>query len=171
MWRPYYEILSESHKEVETRLPKVFVDDRQSYDGPDRRVQLTSKGAGHTESDLVLYLPDDQIIFTGDLVFNECHPYMAHGSISGWLDWLVFLQTLDIKVVVPGHGQNGSKELIAAMIKYINKMQGVAMKMQTDNLTLDNVPEIEIPEEYKEWWFDQFFVPNLRFAYQQLSEL
>ncbi len=105
MWKPYYEILSNSHLKVKTRVPDMFVDSIHNIDGPDRRIQLISKGQGHTESDLVLYLPDDDIIFTGDLVFNECHPYVPHGNISKWKAWLDFMNSLNVKTVMPGHGE------------------------------------------------------------------
>ena len=81
MWRPYYETLAESYEVVETRLPDLFVDHQRTFNGPDRRVLILTRGKAHTESDLILYLPDDQILFSGDIIFNACHPYMAHGSI------------------------------------------------------------------------------------------
>lgn len=170
MWRPYYETLAESHKVVKTRLPDVFVDNQQNYDGPERRVRIISRGQGHTESDLILYLPDDQILFTGDLVFNACHPYIPHGSIPDWKDWLNFMDSLNINVVVPGHGQLGSKEIITTMRGYILSIENLAAEMHSQGLTIENAEKIEIPDQYKDWWFDRFFLSNLKFAYSKINE-
>jgi len=170
MWRPYYETLAESHKVVETRLPDVFVDNQQYYDGPKRRVQIISKGPGHTESDLIMYLPDDQIIFTGDLVFNACHPYMAQGSVPDWKDWLNFMDSLDIAVVVPGHGQFGTKEIITSMRSYIISIEDLAAEMHSQGLSIEKTESIAIPDQYKDWWFDRFFLSNLKFVYSNTKE-
>jgi glyoxylase-like metal-dependent hydrolase (beta-lactamase superfamily II) len=165
MWRPYYQALAESHKVVKTRLPDVLVDDQRDLDGPDRKVQIISKGPGHTESDLILYLPDDHIVFTGDLVFNECHPYLAHGSIAAWQHWLEFLDTLSIKTVVPGHGPIGSKSSIRAMTTYIQTICDLAEKLHKDGITDEGLDSIPVATTYRDWWFDRFFVPNLKFVY------
>ncbi|MDH4092449.1 MAG: MBL fold metallo-hydrolase [Cyclobacteriaceae bacterium] len=170
MWRPYYEALAESHKVVKTRLPDVFVDHQQYYNGPARRVQLISKGQGHTESDLILYLPDDKILFAGDLVFNECHPYLPSGFVPDWLNWLNFMDSLNVGIVVPGHGKTGSKDIIPAMRTYILSIENLVEEMHYRDLTIDDAEKIEIPDQYKDWWFDRFFLSNLKFMYSGMDK-
>ncbi|NNL02667.1 MAG: MBL fold metallo-hydrolase [Eudoraea sp.] len=166
MWRPYYETLSNSHIEVKTRLPDIFVDSVQNFEGPNRRIQLLSKGQGHTESDLILYLPDDEILFTGDLIFNECHPYVPHGSISKWKDWLDFMNSLDIQTIMPGHGDIGTKDLVDHMKNYLTNLEISARNIYLKGQAIEDIESIEIPAKYKEWWFDRFYGTNLRFAYE-----
>ena len=129
MWRPYYKVLSESHKVIQTRLPNVFIENEKSLDGPKRKVQLISKGEGHTESDLILYLPDDKILFTGDLVFNECHPYLGHGNFEKLKTWLDYLNELEVTTIIPGHGQKGDKALISSMKNYVLKVEENCRKL------------------------------------------
>ena len=166
MWRPYYEILAESFEVVQTRLPDIYVDHEQSFNGPDRSLQIITRGSAHTESDLILYLPDDQILFSGDIIFNACHPYMAHGSIPDWKNYLEFLDSLDITILIPGHGQPGSKQLIQSMKSYILSIEELAEKMHQEGLYMEDSENIEIPEPYKAWWFERFFPSNLNFAYR-----
>ena len=170
MWRPYYETLSNSHLEVETRVPDMFVDSVHSLDGPDRRVQLISKGVGHTPGDLVLYLPDEGILFTGDLVFNNSHPYVPHGNIEKWKAWLDHMDSLEVSKVMPGHGQLGSGELITEMKNYLLDLQVVAGELHEKNPSEMSFDSIAIPDKYKEWWFDRFYNANLQFAYQSLND-
>ena len=167
MWRPYFEVLAESHKVIQTRLPNVFVEKEKNLDGPKRKIQLVSKGGGHTESDLVLYLPDDQIVFSGDLVFNECHPYLAHGNYEKLKDWLDYLNSLDVKTVIPGHGQKGDKTLIDGMKNYVLKVEEVAENLIEANQTLEGIQEAEIPALYKDWWFERFFQYNLNYIFKE----
>lgn len=160
MWRPYYEVLAESYQAVKTKVPDVFIDSMEHLDGSSRRVQLINKGPGHTPSDLVMYLPDDQIIFTGDLVFNQNHPYLAHGEIEPWKAWLDYMNTLDIQHVIPGHGPLGGKEIIGKMKGYITDLADQAMLMKEKDLEAD---EMIIPVSYKDWMLSRFYPVNLSF--------
>ncbi|NNL16974.1 MAG: MBL fold metallo-hydrolase [Flavobacteriaceae bacterium] len=169
MWRPYYETLVNSHLTVKTRLPNMFVDSIKNFDGPDRKIQLLSKGQGHTESDLIMYLPDDGVLFTGDLIFNNCHPYVAHGDISKWKAWLEFMNSLEVSTVMPGHGQIGTDELINQMKDYLMDLESAAEDLVKDNLSLEEPENLSVPDKYKDWWFDRFYEYNLRFAYESLN--
>ncbi len=167
LWRPYYETLANSYLEVETRLPDMIVDSLYDLDGPDRRIQLISRGPGHSESDLIMYLPDDEILFSGDLIFNNCHPYVPHGDILKWSAWLDFMSSLDVSKVMPGHGPMGTRELIDRMKSYLRDLQ-----ISADIIAKSNTPiedhDFSIPERYEDWWFDRFYEYNLRFAYESL---
>lgn len=166
MWRPYYETLSNSHIEVKTQLPNLFVDSILNLNGPNRKIQLISKGEGHTPSDLVMYLPDDRILFSGDLIFNKCHPYVAHGNISKWKAWLYFMNSLEVSTIMPGHGQIGPKLLIDQMKHYLSDLQSSAKDLVKNKASIENPENFLIPDKYKDWWFDRFYEYNLRFAYE-----
>ena len=169
MWRPYYEVLSNSYRDVKTRLPDTFIEDERVFDGPDRTVRLITKGAGHTESDLVMYLPEDRILFSGDIIFNDCHPYVAHGSIPGWHNWLSFLKTLDITTIVPGHGPLGQSSELGEMDQYLTDLESHATGLLDKGIDEEGIASEDVPLAYRDWWFDRFYTSNLRFAYEQIS--
>lgn len=170
MWLPYYETLMYSYREIQTRLPDTFIEDQLNLDGPKRKVQIITKGSGHTDSDIILYLPDDEILFTGDLVFNDCHPYLAHGDTEALKNWLNYLKTLKIKSLIPGHGELGKAEDIDEMKKYLLALEDKVKDMKTRNIPITEVDGIAIPDEYKTWWFDRFYSYNLKFIYQENKE-
>ncbi len=161
MWRPYYKVLAESYQTVKTRLPDIFMDSLMHLDGPQRKLQLISRGPGHTQSDIILYLPDDQIVFTGDLVFNQNHPYLAHGEIAPWKSWLDFMNTLDIQKVIPGHGPLGNKDIISQMKDYIVNIEELATQLQKQEMEPE---ELAMPEKYMDWMLSRFFPVNLQFV-------
>lgn len=169
MWRPYYQTLSNSHLEVKTRVPEMFVDSTLNLNGPLRKVQLITKGTGHTESDLVMYLPDVGILFTGDLVFNNRHPYLGHGNISKWKEWLGFINTLKVTKILPGHGNPGNLDLVNNIKSYIEDIEKKAKKLAVENISEEGLDSIKIPNKYKDWWFDRFYTPNLKFAYESVT--
>lgn len=84
-------------------------------------------GSGHTDNDLVIHLPDHNIVHTGDLVFNGLHPYFdpsANASANGWIESL--RQTRKLcnaeTTVIPGHGPIAGPEIIDTQIKYFESL-------------------------------------------------
>ena len=163
MWKSYYDVLSDSYKEVETRIPDRLVDEELRFQGSEREVRIISRGMGHTESDMIMYLPEEGILFTADLVFNRSHPYLAHGSLVDWKNWLDYLSSLKPSIVIPGHGSVGGDSTIVAMKSYIEAVETLALQM-SDN---DEISTDLIPEAFRDWWFDRFFPVNLAFAIEQ----
>ena len=170
MWQPYFYAMMESHPILETRVPDSFVEDVRSISGSDRELRLVAMGSAHTESDLVLYLPDDKILFSGDLVFAGMHPYMAHGHLGGLKESLFTLQQLEIEQVVPGHGPVSKKHALADMSSYIESLESVASGFLQDSMTMEEASAMEIPEPFQDWWFDRFFARNLKFTFEALSD-
>jgi glyoxylase-like metal-dependent hydrolase (beta-lactamase superfamily II) len=170
MWLPYFETLAESHLKVRTRLPNLIMEDSLSLDGPERRIRLLTQGAGHTESDVILYLPDDRVLFTADLVFNEMHPYMGHGFPQEWITYLDYIETLNFDTLVPGHGELCGRKQITAMKSYIRDMERLALEMHQEDMTMEQLSEIRMPDAYLDWWFENFFTSNLRFMYHHLGD-
>jgi glyoxylase-like metal-dependent hydrolase (beta-lactamase superfamily II) len=114
---------------------------------------------------MILYLPDDRVIFTADLVFNDMHPYMGQGFPKDWISYLAYIETLEFQTVVPGHGSLCGRKEITAMKSYIRDLEILAAEMVREEMTIKQVSEIQIPDAYQDWWFDNFFVPNLSFMY------
>ena len=79
----------------------------------------------HTRGDQVIWLPNERVLFTGDLVETRFFPILpdedAHGS--RWIDVLGELEALEPRVVVPGHGEVGGAELIAASREYLEAVR------------------------------------------------
>jgi len=90
---------------LEVRPPDVtFETDAELFvDG--RRILLVGAGvAAHTNNDVVAWLPDDGVLFAGDLVFNGGTPFVLMGSLSGSLRALDRIRALRPRTIVPGHG-------------------------------------------------------------------
>lgn len=68
-----------------------------------REIRILHLGRGHTGGDVVVYLPSERVLVTGDLV-TEGVPYMGDAFLHEWADTLELVKGLDIAVVLPGHG-------------------------------------------------------------------
>jgi cyclase len=87
------------------RLPSVTISDGATIHTGDRRVEVRHPGyAAHTDGDLVAWVPDERVLFTGDLVFHGLTPLVFAGSVAGALRSLDWLAGFGADHLVPGHG-------------------------------------------------------------------
>lgn len=63
-------------------LSDVTFDRGMKFHGSKRTAEAVTYGGGHTASDAILYLPDEKVVFMGDLLFVACHPYLADGNLE-----------------------------------------------------------------------------------------
>jgi cyclase len=88
---------------VKTDLPDRLVERELTLDLGRRKVLIRHLGRGNTPGDLVVYLPKDRILATGDLVVFPI-PYAYNSSPGSWIDVLDSVLALRPAIVVPGHG-------------------------------------------------------------------
>ncbi|MFC4006306.1 MBL fold metallo-hydrolase [Nonomuraea purpurea] len=90
---------------VSRRPPSlVFRSELTIYDGG-RRIDLRHPGyRAHTDGDVVVWLPDERVLFTGDLLFHGLTPLVLMGSVEGALRALDWVADFEPAHVVPGHG-------------------------------------------------------------------
>ena len=87
-----------------------------------RRVDLIYVG-GHTPATSIVWLPEDQIAFVGDIVWVDQHPYMAQGNTLEWLRALELIRNLGAKQLIPGHGPICTPEATYRVGEYIEFMR------------------------------------------------
>jgi glyoxylase-like metal-dependent hydrolase (beta-lactamase superfamily II) len=82
-----------------------------SFDGTlalrvgDREVHLVLPGRGHTAGDLAVWLPEERVLFAGDLVEAHAACYMGDAHVREWMGpTLDAVAALDAQVLVPGRG-------------------------------------------------------------------
>ena len=97
------------------------------------RFELKSVGPAHTPEDLVVYLPSEQVLFAGDLVFRSRIPYVGQADSRHWITALDSLLAFDTKVIVPGHGPLSSEarkdmQLTRDYLVYLRATMGRAAK-------------------------------------------
>ena len=86
-----------------------------AFDLGSRRVEVAHLGRGHTDGDLVVVVPDADVVFAGDLIESAGPPSFGQDAVSdewaGTLDGLVGLMT-ERTVAVPGHGDPVNREFV-----------------------------------------------------------
>jgi cyclase len=158
--------VSRSHSELETRLPNITFEHGLTIHGEERTIKLLPL-AGHTPSDVVLYLSGEKIAFMGDLLFVNMHPYLASGSPERWKQSLVNVEGLGVEIVVPGHGPVGESKDLSLMSQYIRSLESIVVNMIWSGKPVEQAVFESVPSQFEAWLCpDNFFVSNLRFLYK-----
>ena len=115
-----YEFFLQDMKGVRPVLATLTVADSLVLHRGDRTIVIEHLGKGNTPGDLVVYLPKERIVATGDLVVSPT-PFAFFSTLSAWPTTLRTLARLDAATIVPGHGEVMSDwsyvERLAAMIE------------------------------------------------------
>jgi len=91
-------------KALEIRPPDLTFDGRLVLREGGREIQLLFLGRGHTGGDVVAWLPEERIAFTGDLL-QPGAPYLGDGYPDEWASTLDAIAALPFVWVLPGHGE------------------------------------------------------------------
>ena len=89
--------------EVNPTPPRITLDRKMTLFWGGREIQLMFLGRGHTGGDLVVYLPEEQVLCSGDLLVENL-VYMGDGYVDEWADTLDELRSFDYDRILPGHG-------------------------------------------------------------------
>ncbi|MYA17840.1 MAG: MBL fold metallo-hydrolase, partial [Gammaproteobacteria bacterium] len=83
--------------------PDTTLSDRLTLYRGDREIQVIFCGRAHTGGDVVVYLPAEKLVYTGDMAFAG-PSFLGDGYVDEWSDTLMKLKELDVERYVPGHG-------------------------------------------------------------------
>ncbi len=111
---------------VEPRLSDLTFEDELSLHAGDRTIRLLHMGRGHTIGDALVLLPDDRLLFTGDVAFHGVTPLAFEGHIGDWIGVCDRADGLDIERIVPGHGPVGGKSALREMRGYLATIRSQA---------------------------------------------
>jgi glyoxylase-like metal-dependent hydrolase (beta-lactamase superfamily II) len=151
-------------------LPGITFDGRLELHGAKRRAELITYEGAHTGSDAILYLPQDGVVFTSDLLFVGNHPYLADGDPFKLLETLHALSQLDAATFVPGHGPVGSREDLFLMIEYVEHCLAAArLIVQEGGDYEERVKQLPAAEKFQGWQLSGFYPTNILFLCRRLS--
>jgi cyclase len=104
--------------EVEVTPPTRTFDGELELDIGGRPVKLIEVGPAHTPGDLIVHVPDQQLVFAADLMFVGVTPIIWVGPVENWLAGLDRIAQLEPRTVVPGHGPLTDLDGVSAMRSY-----------------------------------------------------
>lgn len=152
--------------------PSLVLNSESSIWVGDREVQL-QKVEGHSGgTDLVAYVPDAKVLFTGDILFNQRIPYVADGNIKQWQNSLAqLIASYADSMILPGHGLVTDSKGLVTLKRYFDELEQLALSWKEQSLTKEQVLERfgQTPAAYKDYKFQGLYKSNLETAYQQIT--
>jgi glyoxylase-like metal-dependent hydrolase (beta-lactamase superfamily II) len=132
-------------------------------------VEVSDLGPAHTHSDSIVYVPRARTVFTGDLVFVEGTPIAWAGPVDNWLAACDRLCSLDVDVVVPGHGPVTDKEGVRAIHAYFSHVQAEAAARHAGGMdSISAAFDIDLGE-FADWPDSERVVVTVNTIYRDLD--
>lgn len=156
--------------ELRLRPPDVTFEDTVTLYAGDTRVELRYVGnAAHTTNDVLVWLPEQSILFAGDLIFNGGTPFALMGSVAGSRAALDRIRELGARTIVPGHGGVCGPDQIDLVDDYLAFVQRTARAGINAGLTpLQLAQELDLGE-FAALSDSERIAANLHRAYAELE--
>ncbi|MFC1714178.1 ThuA domain-containing protein [Candidatus Poribacteria bacterium] len=135
-----------------------------------RIVELFTCGTVHSTTDMFTYLPEEDVIFTGDSVVNKHCPWMGECDVQNWIDTLKALDKLGPETVCVGHGPLAGHEVFGKLAGYFTNLRDEVGYQVCMGRTLEATQEqMDVPAR-SEWLVeDDAFKDHVKAVYTQLT--
>ena len=114
--------------------PERTFEDRATVTVGDRVVELSYLGRGHTDGDIVLVVPDANVLFAGDLLEQGAPPSFGDSFPLEWPDTVERLRSLATGAVVPGHGAVGDRAFVEEQLTAFRRLVELSRAVQDGSL-------------------------------------
>jgi cyclase len=104
---------------IEVRMPTRTFEKQLSLTVGGRAIELIEVGPAHTAGDTIVVVPDARTVFTGDILFIGGTPIVWAGPLANWVAACDLMLSMNIDVVVPGHGPVTDKAGVAVVRDYL----------------------------------------------------
>ena len=130
--------------------------------------QLVPKA--HTKGDLIVYLRDENVLFAGDLVFNDRVTSIRDGSIIGSIKALAKIDALHPKVIIGGHGYKTDANATQALKAYLLEMKEEVLDALDNDISMQEITQkVTMPKYKKMKLYDVLHSRNVFEAYRELE--
>jgi glyoxylase-like metal-dependent hydrolase (beta-lactamase superfamily II) len=155
---------------IETVLPTATFEGRLDMAVAERSVTLLEVGPAHTAGDVVVHLPDDGVVFTGDILFHGGHPIVWAGPVANWIAACDRVLELDPSVIVPGHGPLAAPSAVEDLKSYFEFLTTEArLRHDAGMSALEAALDIDLGP-YAGWGEAERVVANVRALYRDFGD-
>jgi len=171
MTRMQKRISPDAYAKTTQVFPTILVKDKKTLNFGSKKVQIISVNKkAHTDSDLLVYIPSEKMVFVGDLVFNDRLPSIRDGSLTGWLAALDEVREMDVKYVIGGHGKIVNRSSIDMTYDYIKTLRERVASLIEEGEEIGDVVNMVTMDKFKNVnFYDSMHRQNVEIAYRMLE--
>ena len=165
-------------KRIETLTAQDFTSAWQMSD----RLKLTHGGIelnvyhygnGHTDNDVVIFLPEHNILHMGDLLFHKVHPFIDRKAKANTVSWQHSVREAlklcnDQTLVIPGHGELTDEAGLAGQIEYFDTLRKIVGTAIAADKTRDEITQLD-PPQLKDYGFKSLLRSALGAMHDELK--
>lgn len=158
---------------VDDFLPRKRVSETIDYAYGQVAMRIAHFGPAHTDGDILIYLPAENVLHTGDIVFHEVHPFVDRAANAHTRKWQYVLRET-IKglcdqdtVVIPGHGELTDVTGLEQQITYFAKTRDAVAEAMKAGRTREEITKLELFDDYG---FKSLRARTLGTIYDELAE-
>jgi len=135
----------------------------------DKQLDLIEVGPAHTRGDVLVHVPQDRTVFTGDILFIQGTPIMWAGPVENWIDACRRIEAMDVETIVPGHGPITDKHGVSEVRRYLEYIRDEARKRFDAGMDVfEAAKDIEL-EDFSSWGDAERIAVNVDRLYRDFA--
>ncbi len=150
-------------------LPTTTFSGRLQRKVGSKTVDLIEVGPAHTGGDILVHVPSDRTVFTGDILFIEGTPIMWAGPVGNWIEACDSIIALDCETIVPGHGPVTDKRGVKAVQSYLTYIRDEARKRFDAGLSARDAAHDIALGDYDSWGDAERIAVNVASLYREFA--
>ncbi len=135
----------------------------------DKEVRLIEVGPAHTRGDCVVYVPEDRVLYTGDILFENAHPLIWTGPVANWIAACDRLCALEVDVVVPGHGPLTTLAGLRETRVYLEQLTALARERFDAGMTVEQAASDIQLDGFSHWIDAERIYANVDVLYREFA--
>jgi len=155
-----------------TAVPNITFSDNMTIILGGKTVELRYLGRSHSDNMIVMNFPQQRVLFAVDFIPIKSLPWktLTDAYIPEWIEAVKKVEAMDFDILMPGHGNPGSKADVTALREYMEELYAAVLSGMREGQTLQQLQEnINMPE-YADWGaYDKHLTLNIEGMYNQIS--
>ncbi|MGC9081151.1 MBL fold metallo-hydrolase [Sulfurihydrogenibium sp.] len=163
----------ELYKSVKLIPADIEITDKKEIQVGEYKISIISMTPAHTNNDIVVFIPDEKVLFAGDLVYINRIPFVGDrgASSKNWIKVLKEMENLNPKIILGGHNEPMDQSAIKFTYEYLQYTRDTVKKLKEEGKSIDEIKNyINQNSPYKKYvMYDVFNDPNVYKIYNDLD--
>ncbi len=135
----------------------------------DKTLELIQVGPAHTRGDVLVHVPEERLLYTGDILFADAHPILWEGPIGNWIRACDEILALDPQVIVPGHGAISDTGAVVRLRDYLVSLEREARARFDAGLGVAEAAREIWLSEHRSWADAERIAVNVHTLYREFA--
>ena len=133
----------------------------------DTCVELIEVGPAHTRGDVLVHVPDQGVVYTGDILFIDGTPIIWAGPVHNWIEACERIEAMNVEAIVPGHGPVTDKGGARAVREYLSFIDSEARARFDAGMSASEAAKDIALGEYANWGDAERLAVNVHSLYRE----